>query len=97
MAFLMAAASACDVHVEQAAAERGATAAAPADASADAGPSQAAAGEPGSVASLALAQSYIQQAWAAASALAELEAQLGGSGGDPKSDVFLHLLVGRSC
>lgn len=90
MAFLMAAACACDVHTQQAADERYAAAAG----EAEAGAPRAAASGQGSAASLALAQSYIQQARSAASALAEQEGQLGGSGGDPKSDVFLLLLVG---
>lgn len=90
----MAAACACDVVTEQAAAERGFATAADADAP------PAAAPVPGSAASLALAQSYIRQARAAATTLAEQEAALGPTGGgqlggDPKSDVFLHLLVGR--
>ncbi|KAL4424385.1 hypothetical protein ABPG75_001686, partial [Micractinium tetrahymenae] len=90
LAFLMAAASACDVYTEQAAAE-----AAPAGAS-EAGAAQQAAEGPGSAPSLSLARSYLRQARVAAAALAAEEGQLGGEGGqqggDPKSDVFLHLL-----
>ena len=90
MAFLMAAAAACEVFESQSSAQ------------ADAAGAPAEAGGTGSRAtgSLNLARSFMQQARSAAAGLLTQQALLGGeaaaaagAAGDPKSDVYLLLLV----
>jgi hypothetical protein len=91
MAFLMAAAAACEVFESQSAAQS----------DADVAPAEAGGGTGGHVSgSLNLARSYMQQARSAAAGLLAQQALQGGdaaaaagAAGDPKSDVYLLLLV----
>ena len=88
MAFLMAAASACEVFESQRAAQ----------AAASGGSAEAGAPVSHASGSLNLARSYMQQARSAAAGLLTQQALGGGdaagaAAGDPKSDVYLLLLV----
>jgi len=83
LAFLMAAASACEVH--EAAAVPDAAQQPPAEGGA----------RPAASGALNLARSYLAQSRAAGAALAAAQAMEGQQAGtDPKSDVFAALLVG---